>query len=107
MVLSDRFGGKPKPSLLKRTLLFVALFGLGALAIPVVISFVLVSLVEKPATSPAAASSAAPSGSVSVPGGTLVKGLDARKRKKKASRLRKPSKARPARANQPAPADPK
>jgi hypothetical protein len=46
MVLSDRFSADPNPSLFKRTALYVLGFGLGALAIAVVVSFTLVSIAE-------------------------------------------------------------
>lgn len=46
MVLSDRYGGKPPPSLFKRTLVYVLGFGLGALAVVAVLSFTVVSIAE-------------------------------------------------------------
>ncbi len=46
MVLSDRYGGKPPPSLGKRTLIYVLSFGLGALLVVAVLSFTMVSIAE-------------------------------------------------------------
>jgi len=46
MVLSDKFGGKPKPSLVKQTLLYVLSFGLGALIIVGVLSFTFVAIAD-------------------------------------------------------------
>mgnify|MGYP001424982043 CR=1 FL=1 len=46
MALSDKYGGKPRPSLVKRTLAYIAVFGLGALLIATVLSFTLVSIAE-------------------------------------------------------------
>jgi hypothetical protein len=46
MVLSDRYGGKPKAGVLKRTLLYVVAFGLGSLLLAAGLSFAMVSLAE-------------------------------------------------------------
>lgn len=46
MVLSDRFGGKPKPNLAKQILLYVLSFGLGALVIVGVLSFTFVTIAD-------------------------------------------------------------
>lgn len=46
MVLSDRLGGAPRPSIVRKTALYVLGFGLGALAVAVVLSFALVSATE-------------------------------------------------------------
>jgi hypothetical protein len=47
MVLSDRFGSQgPQQGLLKRTLVYVAGFGLGSLLIAGLLSFALVSIAE-------------------------------------------------------------
>ena len=46
MVLSDRFAGKPRPSLAKRTLLYVLGFGLGSLAFVGIVSLIMVSVTE-------------------------------------------------------------
>ena len=46
MVLSDRFGGKPRPSLLKRTLIYVLGFALGSLMLVGILSFTMMSIAE-------------------------------------------------------------
>jgi hypothetical protein len=46
MVLSDRYGGKPRPSIVKRTLLHIAVFGVGALLISALLGFVTTSIAE-------------------------------------------------------------
>lgn len=46
MVLSDRFSGEQSPSLVRRTVLYVLGFGLGALAFAAAVSFVFVSIAE-------------------------------------------------------------
>ena len=46
MVLSDKFGGKPKPSLARTTLLYVLSFGLGALIIVGILSFTFVAIAD-------------------------------------------------------------
>lgn len=46
MVLSDKFGGKPKPSLVKQTLIYVLSFGLGALLIVGVLSLTFVTIAD-------------------------------------------------------------
>jgi hypothetical protein len=46
MVLSDRFGAKPKPSLMKRTLIYVLSFGLGALLIVGLMSVTFVTIAD-------------------------------------------------------------
>lgn len=46
MVLSDKFGGKPQPSLVKTTLLYVLSFGLGALIIVGILSFTFVAIAD-------------------------------------------------------------
>jgi hypothetical protein len=46
MVLSDKFGGNPKPNLVKQTLIYVLSFGLGALLIVGVLSFTFVTIAD-------------------------------------------------------------
>jgi hypothetical protein len=46
MVLSDRYAGKPRPTLLRRTLIYVLSFGLGALLLVGVLGFTMVSIAE-------------------------------------------------------------
>ncbi len=46
MVLSDRYGGAKRPSILKRTIIYVASFGLGSLLIAALLSLAFVSLAE-------------------------------------------------------------
>ena len=46
MVLSDRYGGKSRPSILKRTLLYVAIFGFGALLVSALLGLVTTSIAE-------------------------------------------------------------
>ena len=46
MVLSDKYGGKPQPSLVKTTLLYVLSFGLGALIIVGILSFTFVAIAD-------------------------------------------------------------
>ncbi|MFP6687064.1 MAG: hypothetical protein VB934_20240 [Polyangiaceae bacterium] len=46
MVLSDRYGGKPRPSLLKQTLRYVAIFGFGALLLSALLGLVTTSIAE-------------------------------------------------------------
>ena len=46
MVLSDRFGGKPRPSNVKRTLIYVAAFGIGSLLVSLLLGFTATSIAE-------------------------------------------------------------
>jgi len=46
MVLSDKYAGKPKPNLFKRTLIYVLSFGLGALVIVAILSFTMVAIAD-------------------------------------------------------------
>ena len=46
MVLSDKFGGRPKPSLLRKTLYYVLGFGFGSLALVGVLSLTFVAIAE-------------------------------------------------------------
>jgi hypothetical protein len=59
MVLSDRFGGKPRPSIMKQTLLYVLGFGLGSLALVGVLSLTMVAIAEgiMPSDTPAKSTS--------------------------------------------------
>ncbi len=62
MVLSDRYGGKQRATLARRTLLYILSFGLGALLLVGVLGFTMVSIAEgllpkpKERLAPAAAS---------------------------------------------------
>ncbi len=76
MVLSDRYGGKPRPSILKRTLLYVAIFGFGTLLISALLGFATTSIAES--VLPASKSSR----------------TKKRSGKKKSSKGRKPTKSR-------------
>lgn len=46
MVLSDRYGGTKRPSIVKRTVIYVVSFGLGSLLIAALLSVAFVSLAE-------------------------------------------------------------
>ena len=46
MVLSDKYGGKPRGGLLKRTLIYVLSFGLGALLVVGILSFTMVAIAD-------------------------------------------------------------
>ena len=47
MVLSDRYGGAKRPSIIKRTVIYVASFGLGSLVIAALLSVAFVNLAEE------------------------------------------------------------
>lgn len=97
MVLSDRFAGKSKPNIARRTVIYVVVFALGALAIPALLSLIAVKVAARRTADPA--SGEAPSGSASADLENII-GLP---KKPKKTRPRKGSKTRPRRANQPTP----
>jgi len=82
MVLSDRFASKTPASLLKRTVLYVCGFGLGALLIVGGLSFALVSIAEgllpKPPSHAAGAKKTKGKGPVKIIGGKPTGGGRAR-----------------------------
>ena len=90
MVLSDRYGGKPRASLLRRTLIYVLSFGLGALVLVGVLGFTMVSIAEGLLPKAKERPAAAPDG---------AEGADG-KEGMPASLPKRTSKARPPRANE-------
>ncbi len=76
MVLSDRYGGKPPSSLLKRTLIYVVSFGLGALLVVGVLSFTMVSIAEGLLPKAKDRTSAARKGDRKRPAGKATKRLE-------------------------------
>ena len=92
MVLSNRLTGIPqRGGLAKRTLIYMAAFGLGSLLVVSLLSFVLVSLADGLLPDPSGPASPV---DTALPAGTAAPGLD--KPKGSSPLRRKPAGARPA-----------